>query len=63
MKISFRQLPPENKAVNIYSFEELLKSLKAVNHNGRMFWFYRFAPLDVHEFHPTDAYKWSFDVH
>lgn len=60
MKLSFRQLPPENKAVNIQCYEEPLKSLKAVNLNGRMFWFYLFAPLDVHEFHPQDKYKWSF---
>ena len=60
MKISLRQLPPENKAVNIHSFEELLKTLKVVNLNGRMFWFYLFAPLDVHEFRLLDRYKWSF---
>ena len=60
MLISFRQLPPENKAVNVHSFVYPLKTLKAVNLNGRMFWFYWFAPLDVHEFHPIDEYKWSF---
>ena len=60
MKLSFRQLPPENKAVNIHSLEEPLKTLKVVNLNGRMFWFYLFAPLDVHEFRPQDKYKWSF---
>ena len=58
--LSFRQLPPENKAVNIHLFEEPLKTLKVVNLNGRMFWFYLFAPLDVHEFHSLDRYKWSF---
>lgn len=60
MIISFRQLPPENKAVNLHRFEELLKNLKAVNLNGRMFWFYLFDPLDVYEFHNADKYKWSF---
>ncbi len=60
MIISFRQLPPENKAVNLHRFEELLKNLKAVNLNGRMFWFYLFDPLDVYEFNNTDGYKWSF---
>lgn len=60
MKISFRQLPPENKAVDIHYFEELLKDLKAVNLNGRMFWFYLFAPLAVYEFYYADKYKWSF---
>ena len=60
MKIAFRQLPPENKAVNVHSFEEPLKTLKAVNLNGRMFWFYLFAPLGVYEFHNADKYKWSF---
>ena len=60
MVISFRQLPPENKAVDIHCFEELLKNLKAVNLNGRMFWFYWFAPLDVYKFHNADGYKWSF---
>ncbi len=60
MIISFRQLPPENKAVNIHSFEEPLKKLKAVNLNGRTFWFYLFAPLDVYKFPNTDRYKWSF---
>ena len=60
MKLSFRQLPPENKAVNIHRFEDALNNLKAVNLNGRVFWFYLFAPLDVHEFHPQDEYKWSF---
>ena len=59
MIISLRQLPPENKAVNIH-IEEQLKTLKAVNLNGRMFWFYLFAPLDVHEFQPLAKYKWSF---
>ena len=58
--LSFRQLPPENKAVNIHLFEEPLKNLKAVNLNGRMFWFYLFAPLDVHEIHDLGKYKWSF---
>lgn len=60
MIISFRQLPPENKAVNIHSFEEPIKNLKAVNLNGRTFWFYLSAPLYVYEFHNTDRYKWSF---
>lgn len=60
MKISFRQLPPENKAVNTYSFEEPLKSVKAVNLNGRMFWFSLLAPLDVYEFYYAAKYKWSF---
>ena len=60
MIISFRQLPPENKAVTVYCFGEPLKNLKAVNLNGRMFWFYWFAPLDVYEFHDADKYKWSF---
>ncbi len=60
MIISFRQLPPENKAVNMHSFEEPLKLPKAVNLNGRMFWFYLFAPLDVNKFRPQDKYKWSF---
>ena len=60
MIISFRQLPPENKAVNVHSFEEPLKTLKVVNLNRRMFWFYLFAPLDVHEIHSLDRYKWSF---
>lgn len=60
MIISFRQLPPENKAVNIHSFEEPLKNLKAVNLNGRTFLFYLFAPLYVYEFNNTDGYKWSF---
>ena len=58
--LSFRQLPPENKAVNIHSFGEPLKTLKAVNLNGRMFWFYLFAPLDVHEIYYADKFKWSF---
>ena len=58
--LSFRQLPPENKEVNIHSFGEPLKLIKAVNLNGRMFWFYLFAPLDVHELHSLDKYKWSF---
>ena len=60
MSLSFRQLPPENKAVNIHIFGEPLKNLKAVNLNGRMFWFYWFAPLDVHEFHNADKHKWGF---
>ena len=58
--ISFRQLPPENKVVNVHSFEQPLKSVKAVNLNGRVFWFYLFAPLDVYEFHNADKHKWSF---
>ena len=58
--LSFRQLPPENKAVNIHSFGEPLKDLKGVNLNGRMFWFYLFAPLTVYELYNTDEYKWSF---
>ena len=60
MQLSFRQLPPENKAVNIYSFAEPLKNLKAVNLNGRMFWFYLFAPLNVYKIPTLDTYKWSF---
>ena len=60
MEISFRQLPPENKAVNVHCFAEPLKKLKAVNLNGRTFWFYLFAPLDVHEFYNIDRYGWSF---
>ena len=60
MIISFRQLPPENKAVNLHCFEEQLKNLKAVNLNGRVFWFYLFSPLDVNKFRPQDKYKWSF---
>ena len=60
MSISFRQLPPEKKAVNIHSYEEPLKSVKAVNLNARMFWFYWSAPLDVYELHNIDRYKWSF---
>ena len=60
MIISLRQLPPENKAVNIHYFEAPMETLKVVNLNGRMFWFYLFAPLDVHEFHSLDRYKWSF---
>ena len=60
MILSFRQLPPKNKPVNMHVFEEPLKTLKAVNLNGRMFWFYLFAPLGVHEFHSLDMYKWSF---
>lgn len=60
MKLSFRQLPPENKAVNIHRYEEPLKNLKAVNLNGRMFWFYLFSPLDVNKFRPIDQYRWSF---
>ena len=58
--ISFRQLPSENKAVNIHSFGEPLKLLKAVNLNGRIFWFYLFAHLDAYEFHNADKHKWSF---
>lgn len=58
--ISFRQLPPENKAVNLHSFEEPIKLTKAVNLNGRMFWFYLLAPLDVYELPYADDYKWSF---
>lgn len=60
MIISFRQLPPENKAVDIHLFGGPLNTLKVVNLNGRMFWFYLFAPLAVHEFHSLDKYKWSF---
>lgn len=60
MIISFRQLPPENKAVTVYCFEEPLKNLKAVNLNGRMFYFHLFAPLDVYAIHNTKRYKWSF---
>ena len=60
MIISFRQLPPTNQHVNVYVFKGALKSIKAVNLNGRMFWFYWFAPLDVYEFHDLDKYKWSF---
>lgn len=60
MLISFRQLPPENKAVTVHSFGEPLTTLKAVNLNGRMFWFYLFAPLYVYKFHYTDKHKWSF---
>ena len=60
MIISFRQLPPENKAVTLHSFEEPLKTLKVVNLNGRMFWFYLFAPLDVYELRNAAKYKWSF---
>ncbi len=60
MKISFRQLPPENKAVDIHCFGEQLKALKVVNLNGRTFCFYLFAPLDVYEFHPRDKDRWSF---
>ena len=60
MKLSFRQLPPENKAVTVHFFEEPLETLKVVNLNGRMFWFYLFAPLDVHEFRILDRYKWCF---
>ena len=60
MKLSFRQLPPENKAVNIHSLEGPLKTFKVVNLNGRTFWFSLFAPLAVYEFHNTDRYKWSF---
>ena len=58
--LSFRQLPPENKAVNIHSFGEPLKTLKAVNLNGRMFWFYLIAPLDAFEFNNADKHRWSF---
>ena len=60
MRISFRQLPPENKAVNIHVFAEPLKNLKAVNLNGRVFCFYLFAPLDAYKLHSPDRYKWSF---
>lgn len=60
MKLSFRQLPPKNKAVTIHSAEEPLKALKVVNLNGRMFWFYLSSPLDVNKFRPQDKYKWSF---
>ena len=60
MKLSFRQLPPENKAVDIHCFGEQLNNIKAVNLNGRMFWFYCFAPLDVNKFRPQYKYKWSF---
>ena len=60
MKISFRQLPPENKAVNVLIFEEPLTTLKVVNLNGRVFWFYLFSPLNVNEIHSLDRYKWSF---
>ena len=60
MKLSFRQLPPENKAVNLHSFGKPLNNLKVVNLNGRVFWFYWFAPLDVYEFNNSDRYKWSF---
>ena len=58
--LSFRQLPPENKAVNIHSFGEPLKTLKAVNLNGRVFWFYVIAPLDACEFNNADKNRWSF---
>lgn len=60
MILSFRQLPPTNKPVNVHRFEGDLKSFKAVNLNGRMFWFCLFAPLDVYEFRSLDKYKWSF---
>ena len=60
MIISLRQLPPTNKPVNVHCFKEPLKTLKVVNLNGRMFWFYLFAPLDVHEFCPQAEHKWSF---
>ena len=60
MILSFRQLSPTNKPVNVHRFEDAIKSLKAVNLNGRMFWFYLFAPLDVYELHHLDKYKWSF---
>ena len=60
MKLSFRQLPPENKAVNIHRFEEPIKNLKVVNLNGRTFLFCLFTPLYVYEFHPLDQHKWSF---
>lgn len=58
--ISFRQLPPENKTVNVHSFGQPLKNLKAVNLNGRMFLFYSFAPLDVYEFHNAYKHEWGF---
>ena len=59
--ISFRQLPPENKAVNLHCFKAPLERVKAVNLNGRMFWFYLFDPLDVHEFNNADVHhEWSF---
>ena len=58
--ISFRQLPPENKVVNVHSFREPLKLIKAVNLNGRMFWFYLFTPLDVCEFRNAEKHWWSF---
>lgn len=60
MIISLRQLPPPNKPVTMQVFGGALETLKVVNLNGRMFWFYLFAPLDVHEFHDLDMYKWSF---
>ena len=60
MRISFRQLPPENKAVNIHVFAEPLNHMKAVNLNGRVFWFYLSAPLDVYKLCSPDKYKWSF---
>ena len=58
--LSFKQLPPKSKPVNVYRSEDALKNLKAVNLNGRVFWFYLFAPLNVHELHHQDKYKWSF---
>ena len=58
--LSFKQLPPENKAVNIHIFEEPLKNIKAVNLNGRTFWFYLSDPLDLYAFPITNGYKWSF---
>ena len=60
MRISFRQLPPENKAVNIHVFAEPLNHMKAVNLNGRVFWFYLSAPLGVYKLYSPDRYKWSF---
>ena len=60
MIISLRQLPPPNKTVTVHVFGGALDTLKVVNLNGRLFWFYLFAPLDVHEFHSLDRYKWSF---
>lgn len=60
MIISLRQLPPENKAVDIHCFGEQLNNLKAVKLNGRMFWFYVFSPLDVYKFYNSDKHKWSF---
>ena len=60
MKLSFRQLPPKSKPVNVHMFEDALESLKAVNLNGKMFWFYLFDPLKVYEFYDADKHKWSF---